>query len=415
MESSSSRDVSPGSPAHGSERSSKRASLESTLVDAVEKMNIQSLPHNQPIPEALRRTQAHSPPNVNRVSRHGRGKVGLKPRTGVLRIASRHTALAGAPGNGSVPFHMPFRDNHPHRITHGVDPKDIRNTRRATKTRRDTVIFQDMDLPPTPASTQKTPMELYQPRPKTPRRTPLASTTTNPRKPKFFPLTPIANDLASLAVMAEVPTSGLSIPDKDQRAAVARALRLRSGSVLTVIPPERTAWQRSMYIPGPIRIQQPYTQPAALNFSMGGVDVFGNEIEPTGTLSPRRTSEDSTIDDLVGYFDSFGFAPISCEHDLFWLGDEERTQRRYPQLSRFSGMSFASGSPRSSKHPLGIGSRPPTRPLPPSPSPPMPPPKVERVGTGIRAPRQGRGMTTTTPPVAKMKFSRLVKSATSII
>lgn len=186
-----------------------------------------------------------------------------------------------------------------------------------------------------------------------------------------YPLTPIATDLGSLAIIAgfEYPTHGRrrtsrsgSRPSRSAYSSRSRtypsnasrsssvsttSIRLRSGSVVTVIPPEQMAWQRTAYVAGPIRLNNfnslasangaalpglphpPQQQrPRGGKFgSVASLDAFQQAVEAlpdNPAVRGRRASDESVLEGLVEYFEDFGFEPAGYEKeslDCFWSSD----------------------------------------------------------------------------------------------
>jgi len=441
-----------------------KAYVEMMLVDSVKKLRLQERP-SSPGPVAIDHTESlnrihtptpRRPPNTavdaefaanlssplfKGVANHKPGskhhsdplpggdrvlrpkkKVAVKPRTNT-RIITRHSVLGEQMLESSQRLSSTVRVQKPAR------------TKRLSDIRRDSARFHNLALPPTPTSALQTPVELHEAQPF------LGASTSDFDPPSplsvfkegaFFPVTPVENDLASLAIIADLVETQLPLPKaQEQKDAMTQALRLRSGSVLTVIPPEQTAWQRSVYVPGSIRLQHPYSN--ALNFSVVSLDVWGNPIDEasgssmysqrTGRSSSRRSSEASLRDDLMDWYHDYNFDPVSFTFDRYWMEGTEGGSMD-SGFEHFVQWASRSNSVRGSK--LAVPNwtppnfDPPKRPLPPSPSPPMPPPKLldtrthvrrPSVPMGGRAPRRGRNA----PPPTKIKFKRLVMSATSII
>ncbi|KAK7533651.1 hypothetical protein IWX49DRAFT_556973 [Phyllosticta citricarpa] len=267
---------------------------------------------------------------------------------------------------------------------------------------RDVAAFKDRRLPARPSSMLPTPREYYTPgwgdRSENPspkaaagpgRRVPSAS--SEPWRPSLetlsdpvptmaarisdFPITPIALDLGALSVIADFDELSPTTPRaQNPRTAIPRArashsslnkarrraaqssrsssvsatsIRLRSGSVVTVIPPEQTAWQRTVYVAGPIRLNK-FQRKATANADdleaaakskvdglwprapskpdgIASLDAFQDaldSLDPKATFE-RRASDECALDDLVQYFADWGIPTTECEKDTidsFWLG-----------------------------------------------------------------------------------------------
>ncbi|KAJ9669037.1 hypothetical protein H2201_000863 [Coniosporium apollinis] len=141
-----------------------------------------------------------------------------------------------------------------------------------------------------------------------------------------FPITPIATDLASLSMLASLSEP----PSADSNAEYSpggTAIKLRSGSVLTVITPEQNAWQRSLYMHGPVRLQKPAV--LLKKNSIASLDAFQDALESHEEETSRRPLDDTSLDDLVDFMDSFGFELVSFELDEYW-GTGLKPQRALP-------------------------------------------------------------------------------------
>lgn len=197
--------------------------------------------------------------------------------------------------------------------------------------------FLDKDLPDTPNSIVPTPTELYQPSRDSlisahknrvsdgnVKRSPLSIVTDTDAKSNsaLTPPPPVsASDEVSphrLTTILEYeslsenspPASGTSTP-------VATQIHLRGGSVVTVTPPELTAWQRSIYIQGPIRLPKPVILPR--KNSVASMEPFQEAIDrvyQNALFVPRRRSDDAIVDDVCDFFDEFGFDDIGFAGDL---------------------------------------------------------------------------------------------------
>lgn len=88
---------------------------------------------------------------------------------------------------------------------------------------------------------------------------------------------------------------GISIPT---------SIHLRTGSVVTFILPEHTPWQRSVYLNGPIRLDDLHTR--SRKTSLANMDMFAGAVETfEGTNMQRRSSDDAAMDDIVDFFEDF--------------------------------------------------------------------------------------------------------------
>lgn len=115
----------------------------------------------------------------------------------------------------------------------------------------------------------------------------------------------------TLAAIAEDPAWGDEeniAPEIGSAMPAARAIHLRGGSVVTVTPPEMTAWRCSIYIPGAIKLPKPAIMPR--KNSVATLDPFQHAVDDMYQLSlavPRRRSDDAVVDDICDFFDGFGF------------------------------------------------------------------------------------------------------------
>lgn len=198
------------------------------------------------------------------------------------------------------------------------------------------LIFKD--LPTTPTSIVGTPTEMYQMGPRrlqaairnrnlngNASRSPLSQVSTFSAKADSSPVASPGEEISPsrLQAIPEDPGmsensprhSGVSTP-------VATEIHLRSGSIITVCPPELTAWQRSVYIQGPIKLPKPIVVPS--KNSIATLEPFQEAIDQIyqDALSiPRRRSDDAIVDDFCKFFDEFGFEEISFAGDQLETAD----------------------------------------------------------------------------------------------
>jgi len=197
--------------------------------------------------------------------------------------------------------------------------------------------FVDRDLPDTPNSIAPTPTELYQPwhapfgevsKSRTSGgsalRSPLSvvsdtsaksNSSPTPQSPPSAVLDGFPHRLTTIQEYKSLsenspPNSGTATPIQTQ-------IHLRGGSVVTVTPPELTAWQRSIYIHGPIRLPKPVILPR--KNSVASMEPFQEAIDRVyqdALFVPRRRSDDAVVDDVCEFFDDFGFDDIGSEGGL---------------------------------------------------------------------------------------------------
>lgn len=264
----------------------------------------------------------------NRISRPRRKTMGLKPKANVIRVCSSKS------NSVSRPTPQAHRDVVPSLQRASLSNKNrvqgtLRSKRVEALRTEAAVDFINKSLPATPASILTTSMEMYDSEPhrqsSQPRERPPLSqsfTNTSKRVADTYPLTPIENDLAALAVLAALPelTSQETRLDRSPTSAQTQlgrssSIRLPTGSVLTVITPEQTAWQHTQYIPGPIRIQRSVTQ--AVNHDLFSLASVAET--PSMIAAKNVASEDVEMQEIADYFEAFGFDPVSFELDDFWL------------------------------------------------------------------------------------------------
>ncbi|KAK4507879.1 hypothetical protein PRZ48_001614 [Zasmidium cellare] len=224
--------------------------------------------------------------------------------------------------------------------------------------------FIEKDLPTTPSSITTTPTEVYhrQTSPTTPRsgrarnrrsggstRRPLSQISESEvnvegnggggvglrkESEQISPTRLAAIPEDSAAGENSPPPSGVSTP-------VATQIHLRGGSVLTVTPPELTAWQPTIYIHGPIKLPTPQIMPR--KNSVASLEPFQEAIDQVyqhALAIPRRRSDDMVTDDICEFFDEFGFEMVSFDGDRLSPVDsalDEVEEMEYEtELERFS-------------------------------------------------------------------------------
>lgn len=200
--------------------------------------------------------------------------------------------------------------------------------------------FIDKDLPDTPNSIAPTPTELYQPSRNSllmarkdrssvdsAIRSPLSVITDTDGKLNSSSTVSASDEISPhrLSTILEYkalsenspPASGTATP-------IATQIHLRGGSVVTVTPPELTAWQRSIYIQGSIRLPKPVILPR--KDSVASMEPFQEAIDRVyqdALFVPRRRSDDAIVDDVCEFFDDFGFGDIGFGSDLLAIEQAE--------------------------------------------------------------------------------------------
>ena len=154
-------------------------------------------------------------------------------------------------------------------------------------------------------------------------------------------LTPIEMDLGALEVIASLPETArptrkhtvVKIPLRKKslfhpssRSEVL-AVELPGGSLLTVITPEQSAWQRAQYVPGSIRLEsKAKTERSPLAIIQETVHT------ELGLDKERIAAEQAMVDELVNFIDSFGeeFCVHETGMDMFWV---DRVAQRSSHVS----------------------------------------------------------------------------------
>lgn len=212
------------------------------------------------------------------------------------------------------------------------------------------------ELPDTPDSIMPTPTELYQSVPKLP----LPKTKRKRGAPKRSPLAQLSSTNAKansgktgddispsrLSAIPELVSTGDSRPSSGANTPVATQIHLRGGSVITVTPPELTAWQQHIYVQGPIKLPKPVILPR--KNSVATLEAFQEAIDQVyqeALVVPRRRSDDAVVDDVCEWFDEFGFSDVAFEGDVIAVEDinvdemdeiEELDEADSQEVERFS-------------------------------------------------------------------------------
>ena len=217
------------------------------------------------------------------------------------------------------------------------------------------ISLLNKELPDTPTSIMATPTEMYQnvpPRPTRPvvrnpkvgkKRTPLAPLKTTNAKANSSSLAEGPEDVSPSRLSA-IPEHGTvsenSPPSSGITTLSATQIHLRGGSVVTVSPPELTAWQKSIYVQGPIKLPKPVIVPR--KNSVASLEPFQEAIEQVYQEAlniPRRRSDDAVVDDVCDFFDDFGFDEVNFEGDLLRVDDihvDEIYEDPFEEMERFA-------------------------------------------------------------------------------
>ncbi|KAF2724948.1 hypothetical protein K431DRAFT_291137 [Polychaeton citri CBS 116435] len=192
------------------------------------------------------------------------------------------------------------------------------------------------ELPDTPTSILRTPIEMYQA--KVPDRSP--SRTYSGRSSSPEPLPASYKPEASLgqhnshrilsegsvrrrtSTQAKATTSIDQIqPQPGMTTPRAMSMRLRCGSVLTIEPPEATPWRRSVYIHGPIKLLKSVGR--SRENTVASLDEFQDAVESMCDHKFRRRSDDAMVDDACKWFAQLGLEDVSFDGDRLMEGAGE--------------------------------------------------------------------------------------------
>ncbi|KAJ9623685.1 hypothetical protein H2203_005947 [Taxawa tesnikishii (nom. ined.)] len=187
----------------------------------------------------------------------------------------------------------------------------------------------------------QTPVEIYHPdSPETPRRRPISykgSAKKRQRSPlaavrevngKMNALPPVIEDESDTTQLAPPPEGGVAQEDRRPSQVAEQPapleIHLSTGAVVTVKPPELTAWQLSIYLQGPVRLPKPAVVPR--NGSIASLEPFQEAVERVyqdALIIPRRKSDDAVVDDVCEWFEEFGFGYGSFGHEHFKIFEDE--------------------------------------------------------------------------------------------
>ncbi|GAB1741370.1 hypothetical protein NU219Hw_g6606t1 [Hortaea werneckii] len=192
----------------------------------------------------------------------------------------------------------------------------------------------DKELPNTPDSILPTPTELYQSNARRPlpvtqrnkvakRRSPLAHVSKTSARANSVDNSISPSRLSAIPELAGTRDSSDSTPlSSGTTTPAATKIHLRNGSIVTVQPPEVTAWERHSYIQGPIKLPKPIILPR--NNSIASLDAFQEAIEQVYqealTIS-RRRSDDAVEEGICEWFDDFGFESVEFAGDTLVVED----------------------------------------------------------------------------------------------
>lgn len=189
------------------------------------------------------------------------------------------------------------------------------------------------DLPDTPSSIVPTPTELYQFSPDRPTRPPIRQRKSGSKPKRRSPLAPISvtdaknnsthlppggfDQEVSPSRLSAIP-EGSSVSENTPPGSVsgvstplATKIHLRGGSVITLSPPELTAWKQTYYLQGPIKLPKPTILPRkGSTASMEAFQDVVDQVYQEALCIPRRRSDDKVVDDICEFFDDFCFEEL---------------------------------------------------------------------------------------------------------
>lgn len=146
---------------------------------------------------------------------------------------------------------------------------------------------------------------------------PKSACSLNQLSPGILEAIPEDGGVAAARQHVDVP--GAPAPPE----AIKTEIHLTSGTVLTVTPPEVTAWRRSVYIQGPIKLPTPSVVPR--KGSIATLDPFQDNLGNSPT--PRRKSEDNAADDICDWYCEWRFDEVSFALDEFMFEDSSAMDR----------------------------------------------------------------------------------------
>jgi len=233
--------------------------------------------------------------------------------------------------NGTIRFQAMLNSPSVKGPLHGTQPNELRRKERVPHAKQPTTIavgYPDAsDGPSMPSSTEA--VALYE------IARPVLSLATNLfNRDNEYRLTPIETDLGALAVIAALSDSQASVKNgmssrnpsvtlsRKQSVTVTRnssmtAFELPGGSVLALITPEQSAWQRSIYLPGKICLgTNTHISPGS---NLTPLDLLQESVEHV--FRNHEQSENALADEIAAFFESFGsgYEPQSLNTDKFWL------------------------------------------------------------------------------------------------
>lgn len=195
-------------------------------------------------------------------------------------------------------------------------------------------------LPPTPSSITGTPTEYYGLSVSSPRQLIRNRRLGSTRRAPLFQVSEgdgAVNASSTLSAMDSAIARLSAIPEDGAQqeneplaepvateVPVATEIHLATGTVVTVRPPELTAWQRSIYLEGPIKLPKPALLPR--KGSIASLEPFQEAVDRVyqdALIMPRRKGDNAVVDDICEWFDEFGLGCGSFDHDRFDTFEDE--------------------------------------------------------------------------------------------
>ena len=287
-----------------SERSRTRRSRDSS-VDTLPPYSPPRIPLLSPKQDSDVESETLPPPLLSPTLRkehevegpHSESTKGInRSRSSHIRVASKskpqgvhlhHNAIPSTVGSSSAGIssfhevgHRMVGSGDSHHVPKKLKLTGLQSVMRGAHANRNESMFSTAD------SYQPAPFELYDP-------TDFGRVKENRMQDDSagYPLTPIELDLGALSMIATLPHLAIGMPT---------TMRIRSGSILTSVIPEQSAWQRSVYLPGTIHLEPSFIPPSASTLT---------DIDFSSAHS-RTTSDDAVLDGIIDFFLSFGLSDL---------------------------------------------------------------------------------------------------------
>lgn len=92
--------------------------------------------------------------------------------------------------------------------------------------------------------------------------------------------------------------------------------------MITLAPPELTAWKQTYYLQGPIKLPKPAILPRkGSTASMEAFQEVVDQVYQEALSIPRRRSDDQVVDDICEFFDDFCFDELGFAGDVLGVLD----------------------------------------------------------------------------------------------